>query len=239
MLGPVFAVVRCVAAFISGVICGSCVELFAEGSEAGAPPLNADGDLPGRGVDCECGCSEAKREPSRLLNALRYAFITLPRDMGRSMILGLILSGILTAFLPENYFADKFIGNELVSMLVMLAVGLTIYVCSSGSVPLVMSLIAAGISPGAGLVFLIAGPATNAAAIVTVFKIIGVKTTVIYLLTLSMTAIVSGYILNMFMDSAHVAELVHGSHDGLSFFSHFCGAVLVLLFVPALLPKKH
>lgn len=244
MLGPVFAVVRCVAAFISGIICGSCVQLFAKGTEVSAPPTKSDGDdLPGRGIgldaqcECSCSCSEPKKEPSRPVKALRYAFITLPRDMGRSMILGLIISGVMTAFLPENYFADKFIGNELVSMLVMLAVGLTVYVCSTGSVPIMVSLIAAGVSPGAGLVFLIAGPATNIAAIVTLFKIIGVKTTVIYLLILSLTAIISGYVLNMFIDSAYVATVVHGSHDGLSLFSHLCGVVLLILFVPAFIPK--
>ncbi len=241
MLGPVFAVVRCVAAFISGIICGGCVQLLGgKEDEVQSEKETSEGS---------CSCSAENNSGSEktdafhrmgvFINALRYAFITLPRDMGRSMIFGLILSGILTAFLPENYFSDKFIGNELVSMLIMLAVGLTIYVCSSGSVPLVMSLIAAGISPGAGLVFLIAGPATNAAAIVTVFKIIGVKTTAIYLIALSVTAIISGYILNIFMDSAHVADLVHGAHDGLSLFSHLCGVVLVLLFVPAFLPKKH
>jgi len=169
---------------------------------------------------------------------MRYAFITLPGDIGRSMIFGLILSGVLTAFLPDNFFADKFIGRELVSMLVMLGAGLTVYVCSSGSVPIVVSLIAAGISPGAGLVFLIAGPATNMAAIVTIFKILGTRTSVIYLVTLSATALISGYILNLFVDSAHVVEMVHGPHSQLSWFTHLCGGVLVALLAPAFIPKR-
>ncbi|MFO7937565.1 MAG: SO_0444 family Cu/Zn efflux transporter [Kiritimatiellia bacterium] len=252
MLGPVFTVVRFVAAFISGIICGSCVHIFVKDSGTGVPADvasaehktgNKNGDEAGRGVDldkeCEaCSCAEENKKTPHFVKALRYAFVTLPQDMGRSMVTGLIISGILTAFLPANYFADKLIGNELTSMLVMLAVGLTIYVCSSASVPLVVSLIAAGISPGAGLVFLIAGPSTNAASIVTVFRIIGAKTTVIYLATLSVTAIISGVILNMFVDSTRVAEVVHGSHDELSLFSHLCGVALLCLFVPAFIPKS-
>ncbi len=238
MLGPVYAVVRCVAAFFSGIICGSFVQLLG----------GKEDDIQPEPVQGECCCSDENKPSSDkanvshklglLINALRYAFLTLPRDLGRSMILGLILSGILTAFLPANYFADKLIGNELISMLVMLVIGLIVYVCSTGSVPIVVSLIAAGISPGAGLVFLIAGPATNITTIVTLLKIIGVRITVIYLLTLSITAIISGYLLNMFIDSAHVAEIVHGSHDELSLLSKLGGVVLVLLFVPAFLPKK-
>lgn len=231
MLGPVYAVVRCVAAFFSGIICGSFVQLLG----------GQEDTLDSEPEQVECCCSDQNKNPSKkelLTNALRYAFINLPRNLGRSMILGLVLSGVLTAFLPANYFADKLIGNELISMLVMLAIGLTVYVCSTGSVPIVVSLILAGISPGAGLVFLIAGPATNITTIVTLFKIIGVKITLVYLLTLSITAIISGYLLNMLIDSAHVAEIVHSSHDELSLFNQLCGAVLVFLFVPALLPRK-
>ena len=234
MLGPVFAVIRCVAAFVSGVICGCCVQIFVGKDDSESAGPERDG--------CGCGCSRSEAEntgkPSRWLQAARYAFVTLPRDMGRSMIIGLIISGVLTAFLPENYFADKLIGNELVSMLVMLVVGLTVYVCSSGSVPVVLSLIAAGLSPGAGLVFLVTGPATNAAAIATVVKILGARVTAVYLATLSLTALAAGYILNRFVDSAGVAGAVHGSHEGISRFSHLCAVVLVMLLLPAFRPKR-
>jgi len=235
MLGPVFALIRCVAAFLSGIICGSLVQLFVK-DEPHADPLEDNPDNGG----CHCK-GKGEDRPSfftRFSKAMRYAFVTLPGDIGRSMVVGLLISGVIAAFLPENYFADKFIGNELVSMLLMLVFGLVVYVCSSGSVPIVISLIAAGISPGAGLVFLIVGPATNMAAIVTVFKILGNKASTIYLVVLSMTALFSGYLMNLFVDSSYVTEMVHGPHNQVSLLSHICAVVLLGLLAPALLPKR-
>ncbi len=237
LLGPGFALVRCAAAFVSGIICGCCVELLPPESEA-APEAGAQG--------CRCACSDSEtaqrderlgrrgdRAGGALRSILRHAFVTLPRDMGRSMVLGLLLAGMLTAFLPEDYFADKLIGSEWLSMLVMLAAGLTVYVCSSGSVPVVLSLIAAGISPGAGLVFLIAGPATNTAALVTVTRMLGVRVTAVYLAALSATALLSGFALNRFVAVADVAAVVRCHPDDLSWFSHACAAALLILFLPA------
>jgi uncharacterized protein len=236
LLGPVFAVVRCAAAFVSGIICGCCVELLPpEG--AAAPDESAEG--------CRCACSDStEAQPAgqgeergdrvgALRGVLRHAFVTLPRDMGRSMVFGLILAGILTAFLPEDYFAGKLVGSEWLSMLVMLAAGLTVYVCSSGSVPVVLALIAAGISPGAGLVFLIAGPATNTAALVTVTRMLGVRVTAVYLAALSLTALISGFALNRFVTVADVSAAVHCHDEPLSWFSHACAAALLILFIPA------
>jgi uncharacterized membrane protein YraQ (UPF0718 family) len=189
MLGPVFALIRCVTAFLSGIICGSVVQLFVKDS-----PDEKLTEVKDAAADCKCSCIEALKPTlfHRSLKAMRYAFITLPEDIGRSMIVGLLISGVLSAFLPVNYFADKFIGNEFISMLAMLIFGLLVYVCSSGSVPIVISLI----------------------------------------------ALCSGYLLNLFLDSSYVAEVVHGSHDGISVFSHISALILLGLLAPALLPKR-
>jgi uncharacterized membrane protein YraQ (UPF0718 family) len=189
MLGPVFALIRCVTAFLSGIICGSVVQLFVKDS-----PDEKLTEVKDAAADCKCSCNEALKPTlfHRSLKAMRYAFITLPEDIGRSMIVGLLISGVLSAFLPVNYFADKFIGNEFISMLAMLIFGLLVYVCSSGSVPIVISLI----------------------------------------------ALCSGYLLNLFLDSSYVAEVVHGSHDGISVFSHISALILLGLLAPALLPKR-
>jgi hypothetical protein len=235
MLGPVFALIRCVAAFLSGIICGSVVELFVKDD----PPLNPqEKNLADEGCHCNGSAGGRASLSAKFSGAMRYAFVSLPGDIGRSMFFGLLLSGILAAFLPENYFVDKFVGNELVSMLVLLVFGLVVYVCSSGSVPIVIALIAAGISPGAGLVFLIVGPATNMAALVTVFKILGNKASTIYLVVLSVTALFSGYLLNLFVDSSYVTQIVHGEHNQLGFVNHICAVVLLGLLAPALRPNR-
>ena len=239
MLGPLFTLIRCVAAFVSGVLCGIGVELFSGEGQNDDEPQDSNQD--------SCGCPrKSNQEPVKdkvepgikIKQAIRYAFVTLPSDMGRSILLGLFLSGVLTAFLPQNYFSNTFIGNEFLSMIVMLIVGLSIYVCSSGSVPIVISLIAGGISPGAGLVFLVTGPATNAAAIVTIIKIVGAKATIVYLFILSLTALAGGFIFNRVVDSDAVASVVHCSHDELSWFSHLCAIILVALLSQAFRKAK-
>ncbi len=238
MLGPLFTLIRCAAAFVSGVVCGSCVQLLpaeAEKAESGYDEKSVENET-------NCACDDESGNPERsserfgrtaLNEAVRYGFVTLPSDMGRSICMGLLISGLLAAFLPQNYFADKFIGNEFMSMLVMLVVGLSVYVCSSASVPLVLSLVAGGISPGAGLVFLIVGPATNAAAIVTIAKIVGRKVTFVYLVTLSLVALCSGYLLNRVVYHSDIAVGIHGSHNDLSWFSHFCALILLALLAQA------
>jgi uncharacterized protein len=85
-----------------------------------------------------------------------------------------------------------------VPMLIMMAIGIPMYVCSSASVPVAMALIHAGISPGAALVFLMTGPATNAATITTIWKVLGKRTAIIYLLAIAIGALVFGLILDMF-----------------------------------------
>jgi hypothetical protein len=111
------------------------------------------------------------------------------------MIFGIIISGVISSVIPENYFADR-MGGFAISMLLMLLIGTPLYVCSSASVPIALAFIKAGIEPGAALVFLIMGPATNAATISTLWKIIGKKQLIVFLAALTLTALGSGILMN-------------------------------------------
>ncbi len=178
MLGPVFAIVRPLAAFIAGVLGGSAVALV-EGQD-------------GAGTDTACTdecCTQTNG--NRFVRALRFAFVTLPRDLAWPLIVGLTIAGVIAALTPDDYFAGA-LGTGIVPMLVMLAVGIPLYVCSTASVPIAVALMAKGLSPGAALVFLIAGAGTNAAGVAAVWKIMGVRTTVIYLVSVALTALTAG-----------------------------------------------
>jgi hypothetical protein len=115
----------------------------------------------------------------------------------------------------------------------MMIVGIPIYVCATASVPLAASFIFMGASPGAALAFLIAGPATNAATVTTIGKILGRRTVVVYLLTVAVSAFGGGLLLDWLLPRA--AEAMpqlsgHGHHhEGAGWFEHLSAAALVVV----------
>jgi uncharacterized membrane protein YraQ (UPF0718 family)/copper chaperone CopZ len=193
LLGPVFAVFRPVISFISGLIGGSLASIF--GSEDTAREAT-------RPV-CDGGCGAHDARGNAFLRMMRYGFVTLPRDLNRALLIGVAVAGLIAALVPDDFFA-AYLGGGIVSMLVMMAVGIPVYVCATASVPIAAVLIAKGVSPGAALVFLMTGPATNAATITTVWRIMGRRTAAIYLATVAVCAIAAGLMLDYLYEAASV-----------------------------------
>lgn len=128
-------------------------------------------------------------------SALRYAFVELATDIGPWLLLGIGLSGLITALIPDG-FIENFLGQGFMSMLVMLAVGIPIFVCDTASTPVVAALALKGLSPGAALVFLLAGPATNAATLTVLPRILGRRGTVVYLVVIALASLALGMAVN-------------------------------------------
>jgi uncharacterized membrane protein YraQ (UPF0718 family) len=180
LLGPLFAVFRPIAAFITGIIGGSIVSLFDRTKIDDQQSVCTD--------DC---CSTDRR--NRFFGGFKFAFITLPRDIGPAMLVGLVIAAFISALVPPNFFADRFVLHPFLAMLIMMALGIPVYVCATASVPIAAVLIMKGLNPGAALVFLMTGPATNAASFVTIWKVLGKRTAVIYLLTVAGCALAAGF----------------------------------------------
>jgi uncharacterized protein len=181
LLGPVFAVFRPFAALAAGLVGGTLVDIFGHSGQAESEP-------PEKCTD-ECCCSAEKT--SKIVRGLKYGFITLPRDIGRAMLIGLVIAAFISALVPANFFADK-LGTGVFAMVVMMFLGIPIYVCATASVPVAAALIMKGLSPGAALVFLMAGPATNAASFITIWKVLGKSTALIYIAAVAGCALASG-----------------------------------------------
>jgi uncharacterized membrane protein YraQ (UPF0718 family)/copper chaperone CopZ len=186
LLGPVFAVFRPLAAFFTGLVGGSLVTLF-EPAEVG----KLENDAP----NCEDECCAVVNQRSPVSRILRYGFVTLPQDIGKALLVGLLIAGFISALVPDDYLSG-ILGAGIGAMFVMMLLGIPVYVCATASVPVAAALIAKGVSPGAVLVFLMTGPATNAAAFTTTWKIMGRRTAIIYLITVAATALAAG----MFLD---------------------------------------
>jgi hypothetical protein len=133
----------------------------------------------------------------------------LPQDIGKPLILGIVIASVISMVVPDDFFAAYF-GDSFLSLVITMFAGIPIYVCATASVPIALALIAKGVSPGAAFVFLMTGPATNAATISTIWKVLGKKTASIYLATVAICSLIAGVMLNSF--SSDINAYIH-HHD--------------------------
>ena len=191
VLGPVVTVFRVAAALASGVLAGSFVTLVYP-HERAEPVVEEPA--------CVCGAPPV----ALWRRMLQMGFVTLPRDIARPLLLGVVLAGILTALVPEGFLQGNFVAGWQ-GYGVALLVGIPLYVCSTASIPLAAAFIHMGASPGAAMVFLIAGPASNLTMLTGMWARIGKRGTCLYLLAIAITAVVFGWLLDLLFPSVMAA----------------------------------
>jgi len=231
MMGPVFAIFRALAAFVTGLVGGGLVSVLEPDAPRG--PDAADGP---RGNACTDSCCADKNTESRWKRGLRYAFVTLPRDIGKALAVGILVAGLIAALLPPGLFVE-YLGGGLLAMVLMMVVGIPLYVCATASIPLALGFMHLGVSPGAALVFLIAGPATNAATLATVFKVLGKRTAVVYLVTVAAGSLAAGFALDgtIWMLGELGMPVHHMAHEmTIAWWQHLAGVVLIALIASSL-----
>ncbi len=231
LMGPIFAVFRPVAAFLSGLLGGSIVNIF-ENHQI-QPPEQKD-------ICTDDRCSHENRH-SWFLRAMRHGFITLPADIGRAMFIGLVIAALISALIPDDFFADTLAvaGGGIIAMLVMMVLGIPVYICSTASVPIAVALIAKGLNPGAALVFLMTGPATNAATLVTLASQVGRRTAVIFLLTVIVSSLVGGIVLDLIF-KGDISQITHAHGFMLpGWFKSASAIVLLAVLLYGMVRKSH
>ncbi len=216
LVGPVFAIFRPVVAFLSGLLGGILVNLFGYDKTASVE----------KHAVCTAECCGGDGERGGILRVFKYGFVTLPKDINKALIIGIVVAGGISAAIPDNYLSGV-LGGGIVSMLVMMAVGIPTYVCATASVPIAAALIMKGVSPGAALVFLMTGPATNAATITTVWKIMGKRIAFIYLLTIAVSGLAAGLVLDFVLKGSAAHEMAHSHWMLPGYVSTICAAVLL------------
>lgn len=224
MLGPVFAIFSPITAFLTGLVGGALVRFFDAGpGHQTAAPAGADHCNP-------TPSATPATDPATLRAGLRYGFVTLPRDIGAALLVGVLIAGAMAAFIPQDSL-KPYIGGGLLSILLLMAAGVPVYVCATASIPIAAGLIHLGAAPGAALAFLIAGPATNAATFTTLWKVLGRRTAFLYLLTVALSAIGLGLLLNLVMTFTgsrvpHLGGHVHGG-DAAAIWPHIWAIALL------------
>lgn len=198
LLDPIMTVARPLAAFFSAIIAG-CLENTLNPPR---PQLTMAADLACAvdgccgGADCqpaECGQHQTLLEKIRA--GTGYAFGELWGDLAGWFFLGLLLAGLISALVPDD-LVTTYLGGGFSAMLLMLAFGIPLYICATASTPIAAAMILKGVSPGAALVFMLAGPATNMATISVIIGLLGKRTTVVYLASIAVTAVLCGLALD-------------------------------------------
>jgi uncharacterized membrane protein YraQ (UPF0718 family) len=226
LLGPIFAVFRPLMAFVTGIIGGVLVDVFSPSPQDGQP-------APAKCTDECCGGTENKK----ITRGLKFAFVTLPRDIGSAMLVGLVIAAFISALVPDDFFAEK-LGTGIFAMVVMMFLGIPVYVCATASVPVAAALILKGLTPGAALVFLMTGPATNAASFVTIWKVLGRATAITYLAAVAGCALLGGILLDYIAAGIDFEIVTRHGWMLPPIVKNISAAALLAVLILALLSKK-
>lgn len=237
LMGLPFAIIRPVAALFTALLGGT----FANWMRLSVPKTEADGACTCTSSSCSAGTEEEKPSSvwKRFLYGLHYAYVDMMQDIGRWLVLGLLIAGLITVYVPDSFF-ELFKDNSLASIFLVLLCAIPMYLCSTGSIPIAVALMMKGFSPGTALVLLMAGPAVNMASILVVNKVLGRKTMLVYI-----ASIVCGAILfalgidylapDLFLSSLNMGEAC--THGDISVFNWITSGLLVVFLANALVRR--
>ncbi len=246
LMGPLMAVFRPLVALVTSVVGGLLIRASDEEHGEVEGDLGED-DVGAAACTCEAdgapdGCEDEECDDDppagdgRVRAMLRYGFVDLLGEMAVWLLVGLLLTAVVGAALPEGALEGGALGAGVASMLLMVLVGLPIYMCASGSTPLGAALVAKGLNPGAALVFLLVGPTTNLATITLVRRFHGDRFVKIYLAVVVGCALIGGVALNALVAATgwQVLGRVGGGEVAASPLEAFCALFLAALIVNAL-----
>lgn len=208
LIDPLMTALRPISAVFTALVAGLATNLLPERylpSIATERKTESSGCVAGccsassLGSGCAATPSASPHGPaslsSRLREGLGHAFGEMLADVGVWLVLGVLAAGAISAFVPPTFFLNV-LGGEFTSMLAMLLVGLPMYVCASSSTPIAASLLMKGLSPGAALVFLLTGPATNVTTITVMARTFGAALTGIYVASIVVCSLAFGLMAN-------------------------------------------
>ncbi len=230
LLGLPFAIIRPIVACVTSIFAGLVTNMFVSRERVSASTRTVDNNP-----------KENLSLIQKVKRVFQYGYAEMMEDIGKMLMFGLIAAGLITYFVPDNFFL-LFGNNTLLTMLLVLLVAIPMYVCATGSIPIAVALMMKGMSPGTALVLLMAGPAANIASMLVIGKVLGKKTFVLYLTTLIIGAIGSGLFIDNFLPASwfEVSNFTMATHHHGSFyyFKVVCSVILIMLFIRTLFLKK-
>ena len=256
LLGGPFAILRPVAAFVTAMLGGLFTNVVTKNEPETGVAVVGEAHEPHHEhehCDCagdHCSCSQADHDElskksfaQKIKETLEYGFVNMIGDVSKWLIIGLLLGALIAAFVPDDFFL--FLHEyPLLCMVVVLVLAMPMYTCATGSIPLALALVEKGITPGAALVLLMAGPATSIASMLVVGKAFGKRTLAAYLTSIALGALFFGFVIDtFFMDTFLASMLPHASaechgHGALGVLDYICAGLFALLIVYAKFAHK-
>lgn len=231
LLGPGFAIVRPIAAFISAVVGGTLIGKFAKDDNT---VDNADSQLAPTDLQSTLW--------GKVKATLRYGFVDMVGSVGKWLVIGLVIASLITIIVPDDCFIS-FAKYPILAMLVVVVVAVPMYVCATGSIPIALSLMLKGLTPGVAFVFLMAGPAVNFASYTLLSRAMGRRTTLLYIATIALSAIGVGVIIDYLMPSSWFVPKQSSAHAcclaSTDWLGTVCSVILCALLLYALIIKKY
>ncbi len=214
-------------------------------------------------TSCCCGSSEPVQESksscccsneiptttmsfsAKIKRVFTYGFGSFLDEIAFHFVLGLLLSAFISTIIPDDFFVNLGLDSGILSMLLMVVIGLPMYICSTSSIPIAVSLVLKGLSPGAAFVFLFTGPVTNMASLAIIVKTMGKKITALYVSSVIVASIVCGMIFDLLCEKLNYSiasgELTHVHSEEVPVYFYVIAAIFAVLlcksFIKSLIKK--
>lgn len=200
LMDPIITVFRPIAGVVTGIVAGIATNLWgtkrtAEPPADATPVASAEVSRSQPGAPLAEAPAPGAGPFARLRRIFVYGFRDLLDETAYWLALGILLSAVVGVLLPASVI-ERYLSGGLATMLLMFVLGIPIYTCASASTPVAAALVLKGLSPGAALVFLLSGPATNLGAVVVLLKFLGRRIMIIYLATVAVLSVLAGYALD-------------------------------------------
>ncbi|MCP4251949.1 MAG: SO_0444 family Cu/Zn efflux transporter [Candidatus Scalindua sp.] len=238
LLGPFMAIARPIASFFSALLAGFFAIVLLNNSDEKDSVKRDD-------IGCADNCNSGQEYESfeneeghagifqSIKRIWSYAFIKMADEIVFSLLVGLLLAGLIIVAFPDN-LAMYGLEKGILPMLIMLAASVPLYMCASASTPIAAALIVKGISPGAAMVFLLAGPATNVTTIVMLTRQFGGKFVRVYLACIITGALVSGFVFDHLLVISGISivpTMSMDSHSIIGAFQWVSALILIALMI--------
>lgn len=269
MMGIVMAIYRPFAAFASGIIGGGLVNLFAKNDKMNLDDVEIHSCCSSTPVEeessccsstpveesscccsstpvveetssCGCGSTPSKLSNNKFLQVFQYAYGKFLDDIAIHFVIGMFIATIIATFLPVDLFVNLGLDKGILPMFAVVLIGIPMYICSTSSIPIALSLVVKGLSYGSAFAFLFAGPVTNIASLLVLNKTLGKKITSMYIGSVVLCAVIFGvfldYLIAEFGFEIQGIIMCHGSH--VSPFSTVVALIFAVLLVRSIYKQK-
>ncbi|KAF7777102.1 hypothetical protein PMAN_a2321 [Pseudoalteromonas marina] len=241
LLGPFMSIIRPIAAICSAIVAGVLV-----GRDTDRLQTKPVADAQTKTSCCASKTAEPKVQTScgdkpnkalqsqwqKVQQAISFSCNKLLSDTMVWLMIGLFFAALVQTYVPESFLTQW--GSGIVAMLVVILISIPMYICATASTPIAAGLLLSGVSPGAVLVFMLAGPATNIATLGVVANELGKRAVFAYLTGVIGVALIFGFLTDYLVTEFGfvVSPQLGEEHQVLPYWLSFiCGVILIALIL--------